>query len=112
MQARAELSEREVKTLKRLVEELLVVDGEAKRLRVTVRDHEVSKAKMETESEHLKTTLQSIRTERFSADANMELSNQNAVSASQMLNRAAIHSRIQNSRIKCYHYSNGETTFC
>ena len=87
MQARAELSEREVKTLKRRVEELLVVDGEAKRLRTTVRDHEVSKAKMETESEHLKTTLQSIRTERDSLrDANMELSNQNAVlKASQML---------------------------
>jgi predicted nucleic acid-binding Zn-ribbon protein len=87
MQARAELSEREVKTLKRRVEELLVVDGEAKRLRTIVRDHEVSKAKAEVESEHLKTTLQSIRTERDSLrDTNMQLSNQNAVlNASQML---------------------------
>lgn len=80
MCSRAEVSERENKTLKRRVEELLVSDSEAKRLRGLVQEHEVSKARFEVEVDTLKNTLESMRVERDTLrDNNMELNNRIAV---------------------------------
>ena len=80
MQARAELAEREVKTLKRRVEELLEVNSEAKRLRTVTQEYEVAKARQEAENEAIRSSLETLRKERDALrDANMEMGNRIAV---------------------------------
>lgn len=80
LHGRSEVAEREARSLKRRVEELLETDKEAKRLRVAVHDNDVKRARHESESDALRINLESARSERDALRTkNVELENRIAV---------------------------------
>ena len=80
LHSRSEIAEREARSLKRRVEELLETDKEVKRLRVTVHDNEVQRARLESESDTLRVNLENTRSERDGLRTkNVELENRISV---------------------------------
>ena len=80
MFARAEVAEREARSLKRRVEELLESDKEVKRIRGMLREHEVSSARLQAEVDGAKSALTTTRNERdVLRRSNTELSNRVSV---------------------------------
>ena len=80
LHGRSEVAEREVRSLKRRVEELLETDKEVKRLRTAVHENDVQRARNESEADALRANLENARSERDTLRTkNVELENRIAV---------------------------------